>query len=138
MCRSELIKPGTPVDDESIIGDECHIVSAVAGGPRYDPDFLHESADRYANLLLLCKVHHKLIDGDLGLQEVSDMIRASRFLDEHIRVLEQAGVWVFGCRERRILDGGAGPEIDWPVAHIQVLRNTNPDIIALGLDPEGS
>ncbi len=66
------------------------------------------------------------------------MIRASRFLDEHIRVLEQAGFWVFGCRERRILDGGAGPEIDWPVAHIQVLRNTNPDIIALGLDPEGS
>ena len=232
MCRSELIKPGTPVDDESIIGDECHIVSTVAGGPRYDPDFLHESADRYANLLLLCKVHHKLIDdqereytvsclrnlkashekwvseqldssrsqsrplrvrqvpesipaflqqvrsgkdlltivsnscgfaphyddlqdetedelvacflqevqdwGDLGLQEVSDMIRASRFLDKHIRVLEQAGFWVFGCRERRILDGGAGPEIDWPVAHIQVLRNTNPDIIALGLDPEGS
>lgn len=231
MCRSELIKPGTPVDDESIIGDECHIVSAVAGGPRYDPDFLHESVDRYANLLLLCKVHHKLIDdqereytvsclrnlkashetwvseqldsrshsrplrvrqvpesipaflqkirsgkellaivsnacafaphyddlrddteaqsvacflqeaqdwGDIGLQEVSDRIRAARSLDEHIRDLEQLGFWVFGCREKRILEGGTGPEMDWPVAHIRVLRNTNPDIIALGLAPEVS
>ena len=62
MCRSELIKPGTPVDDESIIGDECHIVSAAAGGPRYDPDFHHERVDKYPNLLLLCENHHKLID----------------------------------------------------------------------------
>ena len=225
MCRTELIKPGTPVDDESIIGDECHIVSTVAGGPRYDPDFLCERADRYANLLLLCKVHHKLIDdqereytasylrnlkashetwvseklassrsdtgplrirrvpqnmpaflrqvrsgkellaimsnacafapyyddlrddteeelvarflqdaqdwGDLGLQEVSDRIRASRSLDEPIRNLEQAGFLVFGCREKQIIEGGTEPAADWPVAHIQVLRKTNPEITKL-------
>ena len=53
---------GTPVDDESIVGDECHIVSAVSTGPRHDPEFPREKLNDHANLLLLCKVHHKLID----------------------------------------------------------------------------
>ena len=214
---------GTTVDDESIIGDECHIVSGVSGGPRYDPDFADEKVDDYSNLLLLCKVHHKLIDdqeleytasrltklkashekwvseqlgssgsrtrplqtrqvsqntpeflqrirsgkellaivtnacayaphyddlrnetedelvasflqdtqdwGELGLQSVSDRMPAARSLDERIRELERAGFWVFGCREQQILEGGTGPETDWPVAHVRVLRNSNPEII---------
>ena len=62
MCRRELIMAGTPVDDESIVGDECHIVSAVSSGPRHDPEFPREKLNDHANLLLLCKVHHKLID----------------------------------------------------------------------------
>ena len=62
MCRRELIMDGTPVDDESIIGDECHIVSPAFGGPRHDPKFAREKLNDHANLLLLCKVHHKLID----------------------------------------------------------------------------
>ena len=230
MCRNELIKLGKPGDDESIIGDECHIVSAAAGGPRHDPDFPQERADRYANLLLLCKVHHKLIDdqemkytvpyltdlkvthekwvseqlesssshtrplrirrvpenipaflqqirsgkellaimsnacafapyydhlrddmedelvacflqdaqdwGELGLLEVSDRIRASRSLDGHLTDLQEAGFLVFGCREKQIIEGGTGPETEWPVAHIRVLRNTNPEITVLSLGPE--
>ena len=226
MCRRALIEPGTHVDDESIIGEECHIVSAVPGGPRYDPDFAHARVDKYANLLLLCRVHHKLIDdqeirftvsyltnlkashetwvsarlgsssshtrplrirqvpenmpaflkhirsgkellaimsnahayaphyddlrdetedelvacflqdaqdwGELGGESVSDRIRASRSLDEHVRDLERAGFWVFGCREKRVIEGGTGPKTDWSVAHIRVLRNTNPEITVLG------
>ena len=62
MCRRELIMDGTPVDDESIIGDECHIVSPAFSGPRHDPKFAREKLNDHANLLLLCKVHHKLID----------------------------------------------------------------------------
>ena len=57
---------GTPVDDELIVGDECHIVSAVSTGPRHDPEFPREKLNDHANLLLLCKVHHKLIDDQLG------------------------------------------------------------------------
>ena len=62
MCRRELIMAGTPVDDESIVGDECHIVSAVSSSLRHDPEFPREKLNDHANLLLLCKVHHKLID----------------------------------------------------------------------------
>ena len=223
MCRRELIMPGTPVDDESIVGDECHIVSARCGGPRHDPAFAHGKLHDYSNLLLLCKVHHKLIDdqaseyaasrlanikashekwaseqldasgsdkeplrirrvakntpaflcrirsgrvlldivtnacafaphyddlrnrkedelvsgflqeaqdwGELGLDSVSDKMRAARSLDDDIEELERAGFWVFGYREQHVLEGGNGPATDWPVAHVRVLRDTNPEII---------
>ena len=225
MCRRELIMAGTHVDDESIVGDECHIVSAVPGGPRHDPSFARERLDEYSNLLLACKVHHKLIDdqelqytasrltnlkasheewvseqlesigshtqplqihqvpettpaflpriragkeilaivtdasayashyddlrnetedelvasflqdvqdwGELGLESMSDRMRAARSLDEHIRELGRAGFWVFGCCEQQILEGGTGPETDWTVAHIRVLRNSNAEIILI-------
>jgi hypothetical protein len=58
-------------------------------------------------------------------------MRAARSLDEHIGELERAGLWVFGYREEQILEGGPGPDTNWPVAHIQALRNTNPEIIVL-------
>ena len=225
MCRRELIMPDTPIDDESIVGDECHIISAVPGGPRHDPEFPREKLNHHANLLLLCKVHHKLIDdqpleytasrlakmkalhekwvseqldsshsgtpplrvrrtaqdtpaflrrirsgkelldivtnacafaphydnlcneaedelvagflqdaqdwGELGLDSVRDRMRAGRSLDDHIGELERAGLWVFACREKSIVEGGTGPATDWPIAHIQVLRDTNPEIIVL-------
>ena len=217
--------PGTSADDESIVGDECHIVSPVLGGPRHNPEFPPEKLSDHANLLLLCKVHHKLIDdqqseyttcrlakikadheqwvsqqldpscsrarplrvrqvakntpallrrirsgkelldivinacafapdyddlrneaeyeliagflqdaqdwGELGLESVRDRMRAARSLDEYIGELERAGFWVFGCRERHILEGGTGPDTDWPIAHVQVLRDTNNEIIVL-------
>ena len=225
-CRRELIMADTPGDDKSIIGDECHIVSAVPVGPRYDPNFSREMVDHYRNLILLCKVDHKLIDdqeqeytacrlsnlkashekwvseqldssgsnmrrmrirrvpenapaylqrirlgkelmaivsnacayaphyddleretedelvasflqdaqdwGDLGLESVSDRVCTSRSLDGQIRALERAGFWIFGAREQQILEAGTSSATEWSVAHIQVLRNTNPEIIVLG------
>ena len=79
-------------------------------------------------------------EDNYNLQEVSDRIRASRSLDEHISDLEKVGLWVFGCRDKRVLEGGTGSEIDWPVAHIRirVLRNTNPAITVLSLGREVS
>jgi len=52
----------TPQDDESVVGDECHIVSGQANGPRYDPAFPVDEVDSYPNLLLLCRTHHKMVD----------------------------------------------------------------------------
>ncbi len=49
-------------DDESVVGDEWHIVSAQANGPRHDPSFPKEYVDGLDNLILLCRVHHKLVD----------------------------------------------------------------------------
>ena len=214
---------GSNVDDDSIVGDECHIVSASRNGPRYDPALSDDLVDDHSNLLLLCKVHHKLVDdqqskytseflkklkskhegwvsdqldssgpsprpvrvrqvpenipkvfprirsgkevldivtdalayapaydelrnkaedqlvagflqeaqdwGELGLESVSDTMHAARRLDEHVRELEKAGFWVFGCREKQVLEGGNGLPRDWPVAHLRVLRTTNPEII---------
>jgi hypothetical protein len=39
MCRHVLCVDATPEDDESIVGDECHIVSKKENGPRYDSSY---------------------------------------------------------------------------------------------------
>jgi len=62
ICKKELVLESTPYDDESIIGDECHIVSGQKNGPRYSELYPIEIIDSYQNLLLLCRVHHKMID----------------------------------------------------------------------------
>jgi hypothetical protein len=50
------------MNDESVVGDECHIISAQKNGPRHDPSYPSKELDGYKNLLLLCRVHHKMID----------------------------------------------------------------------------
>lgn len=52
----------TTIDDESVVGDECHIISSRPNGPRHDPSYPQEKLDAYENLILLCRVHHKMID----------------------------------------------------------------------------
>jgi len=52
----------TSLDDDSVVGEECHIVSGQAQGPRYDSVFPKGSIDSYENLILLCRVHHKMVD----------------------------------------------------------------------------
>ena len=231
MCRRELVREGSPPDGDSIVGDECHIVSATRGGPRYDPEFPREKADDNSNLVLLCKVDHKVVDdqeskytanllrdlkaaherriavqlegfdsdkqpvrirqvaenvpnflrrirsgkellaimsnacayaldydelrneeevdlvsgflqdaqdwGELGLDEVGSRMRAAQSLDEHINGLEQSGFWVFGCRENQLIEGGDGPASGWPVAHLRVMRDSNPEIIKMNENGAG-
>jgi hypothetical protein len=62
ICRKELISNHTAKDDESVVGDECHIISQKSNGPRYDSNFSKNKIDHYDNLILLCKAHHKKVD----------------------------------------------------------------------------
>lgn len=50
------------VDDESVVGEECHIISSRSNGPRHDPSYPQEKLDSQENLILLCQVDHKIID----------------------------------------------------------------------------
>ncbi len=52
----------TPADDNSVVGEECHIVSGKDQGPRHDPTFPVDRLDEHENLILLCRVHHKMVD----------------------------------------------------------------------------
>lgn len=61
MCRLELTMEENANDVHSIIGDECHIISKSANGPRYQGENAQD-LDEYTNLILLCKNHHKEID----------------------------------------------------------------------------
>jgi hypothetical protein len=56
------VEEATRADAESVVGDECHIVSGQSQGPRYDAKFPAARVDEPDNLILLCRVHHKMVD----------------------------------------------------------------------------
>lgn len=60
MCRAVLVRESEVGNGLTVIGDECHIVSAVPGGPRAGEPV--EDLDAYENLILLCPNDHRLID----------------------------------------------------------------------------
>lgn len=61
-CRNSLVADETETDDESVIGDEAHIVARSDDGPRGTSIMSSEDRDKYGNLILLCRIHHKIID----------------------------------------------------------------------------
>lgn len=62
ICRLELSIDATLIDDASLVGEECHIASGQPAGPRHDTTLPKDETDSYDNLILLCRVHHKLVD----------------------------------------------------------------------------
>jgi hypothetical protein len=67
VCKVELVIDSNSEKDESIVGDECHIVSGKIGGPRYNEHFPKDMVDSYENLILLCKTHHKMVDDQYSI-----------------------------------------------------------------------
>jgi hypothetical protein len=62
ICKHELVIDATGKDKEAVVGDECHIISPQPKGPRHDLSFPQEKLDSYENLILLCRIHHKMVD----------------------------------------------------------------------------
>ncbi|MDP2897452.1 MAG: HNH endonuclease signature motif containing protein [bacterium] len=62
ICRRELVNESTQLDDEAIVGEECHIVAREANGARGDSPLPIDERDKPANLILLCRNHHKEVD----------------------------------------------------------------------------
>lgn len=61
-CKKVLVVDETETDNPSIVGDEAHIVASEPTEPRGDSPLTPEERDRYDNLILLCKIHHKIVD----------------------------------------------------------------------------
>jgi hypothetical protein len=62
ICRCELVNESTICDGNAIIGEECHIVAHELNGPRGNSSLSNNERDKPANLILLCRNHHKEID----------------------------------------------------------------------------
>ena len=73
ICRQMLATEGQPADDPSIFGEEAHIVGKSANGPRAGEAVT--DVDAYANLILLCSVHHKQVDDQVN-HFTSDRLRS--------------------------------------------------------------
>jgi hypothetical protein len=72
LCSRPLSHAADSVDSAAVVGDECHIISSAAGGPRHDPFFTDDS-DGYDNLLLLCATDHRRVDAQVGTFSVEKL-----------------------------------------------------------------
>ncbi|HEY0428423.1 MAG TPA: TIR domain-containing protein [Pyrinomonadaceae bacterium] len=73
------------VDEKSgsIIGEICHIKGKNPGSPRYDETQTDEQRNSFDNLILMCPIHHKIIDDNAEtytaerLQEIKNSLELS-------------------------------------------------------------
>lgn len=79
-CRKELVVKEDSNDPKVMIGEIAHIVSQSDIGPRADPGLPQKCRDSYENLILLCRIHHKLID-DLKEKYTVEILREMK--DSH-------------------------------------------------------
>lgn len=86
-CRRQLVEDISETDDPTLVGENCHIVAEKDGGPRSEPTMSVEDRNRYANLILLCNVHHKIIDDNETVWTV-DRLKALKA--EHETWVEQS------------------------------------------------
>ncbi|MBL9164626.1 MAG: hypothetical protein JNL18_18000 [Planctomycetaceae bacterium] len=62
----------------SIIGEICHIKGDKSGAARYDVEQADEQRQGFDNLILLCNVHHKVVDDDEAVYTVDRLTQMKR------------------------------------------------------------
>jgi hypothetical protein len=83
-CKKELVMDISETDDMSVVGEEAHIVARESEGPRGKSELTSEQRNKYGNLILLCSIHHKMIDDHPNTYSVN-------WLQEHKKAHEN---WV--------------------------------------------
>lgn len=62
-CLNTLVEPATKQSDLYLSAQICHIYSDSARGPRGNPQITEDEFNSPDNLILLCRHHHGIIDG---------------------------------------------------------------------------
>lgn len=84
-CRRHLVEDESEVDDPALVGENAHIVARENDGPRGDPSFPEERRDKYDNLILLCAVHHTLVDNQPNRFTVDELHRMKKEHEAFVR-----------------------------------------------------
>ncbi|MGP4693894.1 hypothetical protein [Agrobacterium cavarae] len=61
-----MVEDISETDDPTLVGENCHIVGEKEDGPRGNSPLSLAERNRYSNLILLCNIHHKIIDDNEG------------------------------------------------------------------------
>ena len=62
-CSNRLIEPATEQSDVLVTAHICHICAISTKGPRGKPGLTQRELNARDNLILLCRNHHALVDG---------------------------------------------------------------------------
>ncbi len=73
-CSQPLVESASG----KVVGRVCHIKAASAAGPRFDGEQSEEERHSFVNLILMCPIHHDVIDAD-----------ATSYIVDRLRSLKQ-------------------------------------------------
>src|SRR6266508_5502965 len=86
-CRQKM------VENDSVIGEICHIEAAEEDGQRYNPNQSDDERRDFPNLILLCPTHHKITNNvvDYSVQRLKEMkaIHESDYTDKAFVVSDE-------------------------------------------------
>src|SRR5437868_1911853 len=68
------------IHERKVTGKVCHIKAASPRGKRYDPNQSAEERHAFANLIVLCPIHHDVVDDD---EEAYTVDRLTRMKEQH-------------------------------------------------------
>jgi hypothetical protein len=88
----------------NVSGEVAHIRAKSSGGPRYDQGQSAQERDAFDNLLLLCPLHHQIVDADVQAYTV---VRLTEMKRDHEGAADDAGEITDPLAERLINIGEA-------------------------------
>jgi hypothetical protein len=97
ICRKPLFEDESQTDDPSILGEECHIVAEEPDGPRGNHPLPPEKRNLFANLILLCLEHHKIIDDQPDKYTVEEL---QRIKQEHLKWFQEVSGQFDAAKQR--------------------------------------
>ena len=84
-CPKTLVHDASGVDDHVIVGEIAHIVAEQRQGPRGLENLRDEERNKYSNLLLLCREHHKIVDSQPLTYNVAVLRHMKHIHEERVR-----------------------------------------------------
>lgn len=72
-----------------IIGEICHIKARSEGGPRYDEKQTEAERHSFDNLILLCSMHHSIIDADTVAYTVERLFSMKNEHEENAKRIDE-------------------------------------------------
>lgn len=92
----------TPKDAQAIVGQECHIISGKTEGPRHDPTYPPDKIDEVGNLVLLCAVHHKMVDDQSETYNIEILRKLKTNHEAWVRTALTEQKWPPAVKIRRV------------------------------------
>ncbi len=74
----------------TVTGEICHIHARNEGGPRFDPTQSEDERQSFANLVLLCRRHHKMVDAEPDVYSAETLEEIKRLREEEMGRPEEA------------------------------------------------
>lgn len=98
-CDDRLIEPGTALDEPVILGEIAHIRGENPGAARYDASMTNAERQRHDNLMVLCRRHHRIIDGQEATYTVEALLAMKADHEQRVERLFEAAVGRVGFQE---------------------------------------